>query len=178
MVRVETDEQKRTREAREAATRLLVTYLRSAAVGEIIPYAVLAQRSGWPLLDPKERTPIHRARSIILREDRIRYACVTGVGVKRMADVEVVADGPSAVSRARRKIRNERRKVEAIQHPDKLSSEDLSKVFMHSAILGTMEQATRPREVRRMTTRDTKSLPTPADLHEQMLQIFKKPKRP
>jgi len=143
----------KTREQRQAATKLLVAHLRKIKAGALVSYEALEQVSGWEISDPRNREPLHKARKILLREDRIRYACRTGQGVVRMTDGDVVADGPAAARRTHSKILSEQKKITAIQEPEKLSNEELDRTLRLSAHLGALAAGTTPKAIERIVDR-------------------------
>jgi hypothetical protein len=132
-----------------------VAHLRKLSGGEMVSYETLQDISGWRLSDPRNREPLHKARKILMREDRIRFACRTGQGVVRMTDKDVAEDSIPAMGRMHRKALNEQKKVTAIQAPEKLSNSELDRTLRISAHLGAVAAGSTPKAVEKLIDKTT-----------------------
>ncbi|SCM71564.1 hypothetical protein KL86PLE_100265 [uncultured Pleomorphomonas sp.] len=74
-----------------AETRLITQELAKCAKGEIIPYERICEVVSRPLDDI--RGNIATAMRRVLRDKDFVFSAVRGVGLKRLTDAEIVADG-------------------------------------------------------------------------------------
>jgi hypothetical protein len=93
-------------------TRLVEQRLMEAKPGDTVPYSELSQIIGRNVQNGARHvltTAINRALG-----NGAVFACVTNVGVKRLADVEIVATGDSAARKMRRLARRSVRKLSQV----------------------------------------------------------------
>lgn len=72
-----------------ADTRLLAQRLRSVAEGETITYRTLGEAIGGAV--DGSTSSLHSARRILMRDHMVVFDVITGVGLKRLADRDIVA---------------------------------------------------------------------------------------
>jgi hypothetical protein len=94
--------------------QMIYERLTASTVGDIIPYSEL---SGIVSRDvqTKGRGHMETARRMALREKGMVFGSVKNVGLKRLADTEIVQSGQSYISRIRRTARRGMRVLVSVQ---------------------------------------------------------------
>lgn len=80
--------------------KVLADLLRNAEVGQVVTYEEMSEAIGREVT--QDRSAIYTARAIVQREDRMIFDCVMKVGVKRLADADIVNLGDRARARVRK----------------------------------------------------------------------------
>lgn len=138
-----------------ADARAVYDRLQAARVGDVISYAALETLTRREI-QGKDRYVLSTAIRACLR-DGIAFGTVRKIGMKRLADAEVVTDASSAIPRIRRLARNASRKMVAISDFDSLPNE--AKV-RHNAVLsifGVITQMATERSVARIEKKVAKA---------------------
>lgn len=114
-------------------SRAVCERLSRAIVGEVVTYKELCELT--------KRDIQHRDRHILataigaqLREGVV-FSSITNVGVKRLADVEIVSIGEQAIPRIRRAARRAARKLASVKSFDEMPREQKTR---HNALLSVL----------------------------------------
>lgn len=83
-----------------ADAKVLSDLMRRAAVGDTLTYEAMSAAINRDVT--ADRSLLYTARGIVQREDRVVFDSVQKVGLKRLADTEIVSLGDRARSRVRR----------------------------------------------------------------------------
>jgi hypothetical protein len=94
-------------------TRLLRAKLKSIEIGQSVTYAELSQVISRPVSGSS--VPLRSALRGLLHDEQRVFGVIRGVGVKRLADPEIVEASDSDVDSIRRKAKKAARKLTAIQ---------------------------------------------------------------
>ncbi|TGQ95380.1 hypothetical protein EN851_07610 [Mesorhizobium sp. M8A.F.Ca.ET.208.01.1.1] len=152
-----------------ADARLLLGRLEKASVGELLAYdelsAVISRPVGGAF------GPLRTALRRMLRDHDAVFACVTGKGVKRLSDAEIVDEGVQAMDKVRRRAQ---RSVERQMKADfsKLDRERQARFSAQVSVMGTIAFMARGSSVEKLakaTTPDRKELPV-----AETLKLFAK----
>lgn len=86
-----------------ADARLITQHLQKIEVGQTVTYAALSALVSHPVdaTTGALRTALNR----VLKDQGFVFACIIGVGFKRLSDAEIVAEGSHAAEAVRRKAR-------------------------------------------------------------------------
>lgn len=132
-----------------ANTRLLITALKRLEPGDEVRWPELTRAVGRDVRSDA-RSALESARRVLLRDEKIRFGVVRGVGLRRMTDLEVATSGDAALRSISRKANREKKKIEAVQRPEDLPAGAMTQMHTHAALLGTLAYVTRPKEVQRL----------------------------
>ena len=82
-------------------TSLLAGELAKTSVGDVLTYHTMSEKIGRDV-QGVARTNLTSARRIVQRENNMVFGAVSGVGVKRLDDVEISATSDDTLARIRR----------------------------------------------------------------------------
>jgi hypothetical protein len=118
-------------------TRQIYDMLSAAAVGEIVSYSALSAAIGADVR--KTATPaMHSARRMLIRDARMVFDAVRGVGLQRLTDSEITNSGSRYLRRVRSTSRRERRRMEVVNYSG-LNDSDRLRYNAHMATLNVHE---------------------------------------
>ncbi len=101
-----------------ANSRLLYQVLVKSVVGDFISYAALSEAVSCKV--EASFGALTTARRRAMRHDRMLFGVVIGVGLKRLADVEIVAQSSSDTRKLRRHARRSAERLTKVEHFDKM----------------------------------------------------------
>lgn len=119
-----------------ADSKTLSSVLREAEVGATVTYAALSAAIGRNVQDVA-RGAMRRARSIVMREDRMVFAASVGVGLTRLADEQIVSLSDKARAHIRRTTRKTAKALTCVQY-DAMSREQQTKHNTALSMLGVI----------------------------------------
>lgn len=93
--------------------RLVRQRLAAAAVGEVVTWQALAEAAGKPIADL--RYAVEAARRSLTRDAGMVFGVIRAVGLKRLADGEIVDAASADVAGIRRRARRAAVRVTAVQ---------------------------------------------------------------
>lgn len=128
-------ELKRTIQERSIDTQLLVDHLLSIRPEETADYATLSKIIGRDVT--ASGSPLHSARRIAEREGRIVFGTIRKVGLKRLADSEIVTVGRYSLGRIHREAKRGANRLSCADY-SKLSREAQSEHNATAAGLGAL----------------------------------------
>jgi hypothetical protein len=105
-----------------SSTRLLRQRLAQTKVGDVVSYAELSRVISEPV--DGSTSSLQTSLRSLLRNERMVFGSIRGVGVKRLADSEIVAASSSDIDGIRRKARKSVMKITAVQNFTGLSPKD------------------------------------------------------
>lgn len=132
-------------------TKTLSDRLARAEVDEIVTYQELTSLIGRDV-QSIARGNLNSAVRRMLADGRV-FACVHGVGVKRLNDHEIVGVGTQVLSKVRRTTNRARVKLAAVQDFDALPRDEKATHNMAMSVLGVLSHMTKPSTVRQLETR-------------------------
>lgn len=118
----------------------LVKRLETCEVGTIIPYSELNKLIGGDV-QLKNHGALTTARKILLREQRIVFGVVHGVGLKRLKPSEVVEQESTTISKIKRASRRSMTRLAATDY-EALNADEQAKHRLVSATLGAVALCT------------------------------------
>ncbi|RWK61829.1 MAG: hypothetical protein EOR85_12820 [Mesorhizobium sp.] len=133
-----------------ADARLLMQVLQKAAIGDTVTYERLTAAISRPVAGGYG--PLVTALRRLLRDHDMVFAVVHKVGLKRLNDSEIVAEGASAADSIRRKAA---RSIERQNKADfsKLNREEQARFSAQTAIMATVAMMTRQTSISRIENR-------------------------
>lgn len=141
-------------------TQTIERLLWEIAVGDTVPYATLSKAIG--------RDVQHSARHILqsacdraLKEKRMVFAPVVGVGMKRLDDVGIVSTGASTIRRIFNLSRRGLRRLAAVADFDALPNEQKVKHNLTMGQLGMLSHATKSTTVKKLEAKAGNGQPLP-----------------
>lgn len=154
-----------------ADARLLLARLEKASVGELITYEELSATISRPV--GGAFGPLRTALRRMLRDHDAVFACVSGKGVKRLSDPEIIDEGVQAIDMIRRRAQ---RSMERQMKADfsKLDRERQARFSAQVSVMGTiafMAKASNVAKLAKEATPERKELPV-----AETLRMFSKVK--
>ncbi len=119
-------------------TKAIADILRLVNVGTVIDYARLTRSIGRDV-QSAARSALTSARHVVMREERMVFDVVRGIGLKRLNDVEIVDSGDKDRASIHRRARKAARKVTCVEY-DSLPKEKQVKHNATLAVLGVMAE--------------------------------------
>ena len=129
-------------------TTTIESVLRECKVGEVITYAQLTKAIGVDIRD-NGRGALTTARRVLLRDEQIVFGTITNVGLRRLADNEIIATTDSDASRVRRIAQFGLSKLASVKF-ENLPRDDQQKHIVSSAQLGAIRHFTKIKTVNRI----------------------------
>jgi hypothetical protein len=129
--------------ARSAEVALAVKRLKEIKLMQHIEHKELAQITGEPYGSGRYYSIVNSARDILAREDNIVFESVLRLGYQRCDEqtkIEVLKNGTRRISRKTKKLRIVSDGIDI----SVLVSEDKLRASAAAAVIGILEQATRP----------------------------------
>lgn len=120
--------------------RVLLARLKSAQVGEIVPYSELSRLVGRDV--QKDGRHILVSARKWARHDRILFGAVTGRGLQRLDDTGKVRAGSGMMDKIRRTSRRAAQVLAAVEDFNALPNEMKIQHNMSLSIFGIIQQAT------------------------------------
>lgn len=127
-------------------TRLLFDRMIDTPVGDTVTYAVMSEIIGRDS-QISGRGTVASARRKAMNERRMVFASVLNVGLRRLADVEIVDTAEHDMVRLRRSARRATRKVSMVDF-DVLPNDRKIKHNTYMSVFGALHQLTAPKAVR------------------------------
>lgn len=123
------EDARQTRFRKSLDVQVLEKRMRKSEVGDTINYSELTELIGADVTNGA-RSRLQSARRILER-DCIVFATIPTVGIKRLSDSQVVATGPSFISKINRVAKRATRRMAAVQDFNALSNTDK---ILHNSI--------------------------------------------
>lgn len=95
-------------------TRTLVAMLRAVPVGDVLTYAAMSEATGRDIAN-RHRYLLQSAINVCLRAGAV-FAAVSGVGMKRLKDEDIVSVGVATITHVRRAAKRGVIKLGAVQN--------------------------------------------------------------
>lgn len=130
-------------------TRLLVSLLSKAAVGETVSYAAMTEQLSRQMEGADSY--LQSALRIVQRDHDIVFSVVRGVGYKRLSDAEIVAVGGTLPGRIRRMARKTVRTL-AKARDENLSNAEIVQRNAAVSMAGTLAFIATDKAMRRLET--------------------------
>lgn len=130
-------------------TRTIYDRLIAAEIGETIPYADLTKLIGRSV-QSHARGPLGSARRMAMRDEHIVFGTVIGVGLKRLADPEIVQTADAFNTKIRRTARRGIKTITSIADFDALTSEMKVKHNTFASMFGAIAAMSKPASVKRL----------------------------
>lgn len=111
---------------------------------ETISYKELTALVPDRKLQGKDRFILNTARNIVLRENNIVTAAVTGVGIKRLTDVDITTIPEAAIAKTRRFTKRAMKQTICANY-DQLQPTDKIKFNTGLSVLGAIQHFTKPK---------------------------------
>lgn len=125
----------------------LVSALDGLAVGEIIDYETLSAAIGR---DVKAcRYLLYKARDQLLKSRKV-FGCITGQGLQRLSDAEIVDTSVHRFKRIRRAARKGARVLSSIGDFDALTPHDKTRHNVAISVLGAIAYVSAPSNLNRL----------------------------
>lgn len=121
-------------------TRMLYERLKECDVGHTIPYQELSKIIGREVTG-KARSVLATARRKAMTTDRMVFACVYKVGVKRLTDVDIVETSEDCVRRVRKASTRAVRRITTVDFA-KLPNEAKVKHNTYLSVFGALASFT------------------------------------
>lgn len=140
-------------------TRLIYDRLVQAKVDETVGYGELTTLIGRDVRTSARHlltSAMHRAES----QDDMVFACVWGVGVKRLTDREIVGVGDQALSRSRRAARRGARKLSKVRDFSTLSDSEKITHNARLSVLSAIESIASGSAMRKVEKRVSETMQT------------------
>ncbi len=142
-------EKKKAIQEMSADTSLLAERLRKVEVGETITYQQLES-----VIDRDVRgVAVHNLRSavhIAQREYKIVFACVHGVGLKRLDERGIVSTADDSLGKIHRTAKRGRDKLLCVENIEGLSNEAKTKYNAGLAAFGALHECTKTKSLERL----------------------------
>ena len=129
--------------------RLLKERLKKLELDEMIPYLELNELIGRDV-QHVARNSLEKAKYQLLKENSILFACVVGLGQKRLADPGIVKSGEAAIKGIKRKTRRAILNMTALRDFDKLTQEQKLRHQAQLSIMGTLELMTQETTIKKI----------------------------
>lgn len=144
----ETEVNKRTFPEQSVDVRLVADRLRQAKPDEVIPYQVFNEiirgdvqfKQAWVLM---------QARKVVLREDRMVFECVRGVGLKRLTDSGISGIGEQSIAHIHRHSARATKKMACADYAT-LGNEEKIRYNAHLSVLGALRAVTTKRKIEKL----------------------------
>lgn len=153
-------------------TRTIYDRLVKSEIGETINYAELTALIG--------RNVQHEARYVLVSamhrvesQDDMVFACVHGVGVKRLSDHEIVGIGDEALTRSRRAAKRGARKLSKIRDFNSLTDAEKISHNARLSVLGAIEAIARGSALRKIEQKISNTASSQALPLAKTLEAFK-----
>lgn len=140
------DRFKRSYDVQQIVERLL-----KLAVGETVEYAELDKLGG------DNRSKVASARRIIQKENQIVTAAVAGVGIQRLADVEIVKTGATSVAKIRRESQRGMKRLGCVNY-NELDNAAKAKHDAAASHLGVLAEFAKPKTIERISDAAAKKI--------------------
>ena len=125
--------------------QLIEARLAKTAMNEIVPYSELSAIAGKDIQSPTNRWIIYRAWNRLLRDKRMVFAAVKGVGAKRLDDSAIATAVPeSTVGRIRKAARRGLRKMGTLVYENLKTPEERMACCVNGSILRIITESTKP----------------------------------
>lgn len=150
-------------------TRLLFQLMEKASVGDIIDYPTMTGAISRPVSGAYG--PLRTALRKLLRERNMVFACIKGLGFKRLNDAEIIAEGEHEARKVRRAAM---RSVEKQMKADftKLSRSQQARYTAQVSIMQTVVFMTKEAQIAKIADRAT---PKPEPIStKHLLSMFAK----
>lgn len=123
-------------------SKILAGVLRECQSGQTVEYSTLSKAIGvQDVRSPATRGFLTTARNMVQRENRIVFASVRGVGLKRLDDADKVVVTGEHNKRARRAVNRGLRVAETIDET-KLDNEQRKSLYTQTAMAGAVKMFT------------------------------------
>lgn len=153
-----------------ADTRLLVSLMMRAAIGDTITYDAMTAHLARPVTGGDGN--LQSALRMLQRDEGMVFACERGRGYKRLSDSEIANQvGPSGLMRIRRAARRTLNTL-TVAKDENLTNAERVKRNTHLAFMGAVNLMTRPGRIERLREA-TKAAAKPLDV-TKTLELFKK----
>lgn len=152
-------------------SRALANELESTPVGQVVTYTKLSAVIGRDIKIPSAYALLHSARERLVKHKGIVFEVVRGQGLKRLDDAAIAASAPGRVKRVHKVAKRETRKLLCADQ-SKLSNADRITHNAAVAMIGTIAEVTRPKQLTRLERRLEQSNPSRLTL-EATLDAFK-----
>ena len=120
-------------------TKKVIAKLESTTIGQIIPWNELSAAVGGDV--QKARACIVTARKNLLNDKQMVFAAVRGVGLKRIANADVVRNEGMVSSRIRCQVKRSMKRLSTVD-PASLEGSDKTDYAVTSATLGAISLCT------------------------------------
>jgi hypothetical protein len=116
----------------------LIKHLRTVEIGNTATYADLSTIA-YGDVQKRCRANLDSARRILQHEEQMLFGTITGVGLKRLSDLEVSQEGKAGIKKVRRVIKRTVKRLACVSDFDNLPNE--AKVDHNSSlsILGAID---------------------------------------
>lgn len=129
--------------------RLIKDRLKIMELDEFIPYKELNDLIGRDV-QHIARNSLEKAKFQLLKEQSMLFACVVGLGQKRLTDPGIVKCGEAAIKGIKRKTRRAILNMSALRDFEKLTNEEKFRHQAQLSILGTLELMSRESTVKKI----------------------------
>lgn len=152
-----------TKFTRSSDTRFIIQKLREVEIGEIISYTILADAIAKGVSDLKG--PMSSARRVLLREENMVFEAITGVGLRRLSDTQIVGTATRTARHIRRTARRAVQTLSAVSDFSKLDRNDQMRHSAAASVFGAVAEMTTERGITRLQQKiEDKALPFAATL--------------
>jgi len=136
-------------------TRMLIDRLKTAQIGETITYATLSNIIGREVQDDARHLLVSAQKACL--RDHIVFASVRKIGVKRLADTEIVGIGEAMLPKIKRAAKRGIVKMTSVA--DFSALPDAAKLRHNAVIsmLGVVAHVAGPRRLQKITDEVTKA---------------------
>lgn len=124
-------------------SRVLRQRLRQAKIGEVVSYAQLSADVGKAVSGASGA--LQSARRALLNDEHMVFDVVYGVGVKRLADAEIVAASDRDLAKVRRAAKRGARRLASIGNFAALSPKDQLRYTLGMSVLALVNHTTSDR---------------------------------
>lgn len=120
-------------------TQMLYERLEKAQIGDLIKYEELSAIIGSDV-QIKGRGSLQSARKMAMRDKSMVFESVRDIGIKRLADAEIVRSGQAYISRIRRHARRGMRVLVSVQNFEALPNDLKIRHNATASMLGAVAQ--------------------------------------
>lgn len=133
-------------------TRVIFDRLLKSNVGDVIGYEELTKLIGRDV-QGKARSCLLSARKRAEREHRIVFGCVFKIGVKRLADTEIVDSGEAILKRARRGVQKGYQRLTNTVDFEKLPESHQVKMSTYASLFNAVATISLPKTMAKIEER-------------------------
>lgn len=132
-----------------ADTSLLAARLRKCEVGQTVNYEALTNTISRDVRGVA-RSNLTAAVRIVQRDYKMVFACIRGVGLKRLDDHGIVKTADSSITKIHRTAKRGRDKLLCVENLDGMSNESKTRYNASLAAFGALHEVTKAKAMERL----------------------------